>query len=570
MLRQSLSFAICAALCWCVSAASPARADSGRHAAMVVDANTGAVLMNEDGDSPRHPASLTKIMTLYLTFEAIESGRLRMADKLTISEAAASVAPSKLDLDPGETLTVEHAIKALITKSANDVAVALAERIGGDEGNFVRLMNARARDLQMTNTNFRNASGLPNPAQITTARDMITLALALQDNFPSYYPMFATRTFAFRGKTYRNHNTMLNSFSGIDGIKTGYTRASGFNLVSSVRRGGRHVIGAVFGGASAATRNGEMRIILTRSLTRSSTVKTRKPAPLLIAKLKSAPKVAKRPEPKPARKELAAARPVPEPVNAAQPRPFAPPSETFDVASAPGEETAELPPYGAGAAGALSPPPIEVFKVKRVMVEPRAARPVPRPEDTTDMAARDEIALAIAADEAARRQASPERLASTGAAPAKTPDGQMGLLGTADRDREATVQPALALTASERERGLPPSTLTAQAAAINGSPRPQLADERSTPIQTSQRGGPGYEIQVGAYASLDEAKRSLTAIQGRIGRLLQGAGQSTQPVAKDGRQFVRARFTGFSAETAASTCTEMRRQAVDCFVLAAK
>jgi len=541
---------------------------------MVVDANTGAVLMNEDGDSPRHPASLTKIMTLYLAFEAIESGRLRMTDKLTISEAAASVAPSKLDLDPGETLTVEHAIKALITKSANDVAVALAERIGGDEGNFVRLMNARARDLKMTNTNFRNASGLPNPAQITTARDMITLALALQDNFPSYYPMFATRTFAFRGKTYRNHNTMLNSFSGIDGIKTGYTRASGFNLVSSVRRGGRHVIGAVFGGASAATRNGEMRIILTRSLTRSSTVKTRKPAPLLIAKLKSAPKVAKRPESKPARKEIAAARPIPEPVNAAQPRPFAPPSETpretFDVASASGEESADLPAYGAGAADALSPPPIEVFKVKRIMVEPRAARPVPRPEETTDMAARDEIALAIAADEAARRQASPERLASTDAAPAKTPDGQMGLLGTADRDREATVQPALALTASERERGLPPSTLTAQAAAIDGAPRPQLAAERASLFQTSPRGSTGYEIQVGAYASLDEAKRSLTAIQGRIGRLLQGAGQSTQPVAKDGRQFVRARFTGFSAETAASTCTEMRRQAVDCFVLAAK
>ncbi len=554
---------------------------------MVVDANTGAVLMNEDGDSPRHPASLTKMMTLYLTFEAIESGRLRMTDRLTVSEAAASVAPSKLDLDPGETLTVEHAIKALITKSANDVAVALAERIGGDESNFVRLMNSRARELKMMNTTFRNASGLPNPAQITTARDMITLALALQDNFPSFYPLFATRTFAFRGRTYRNHNTMLNSFSGIDGIKTGYTRASGFNLVSSVRRGGRHVIGAVFGGASAATRNGEMRIVLTRSLTRASTVKSRKPAPLLIAKLKSAPKIAKRPEPKPTRNDVAAARPAPEPVNAAQPRPFAPPSETpqdrptFDIAAAPAAEpadTADLPAYGAGAAGALTPPPIEVFKVKRVMVEPRSAQPVPRPDETTDMAARDEIALAIAADEAANRQANLERdrLAASEPQQPAALDGQMALLGAADREHEAAVQPAFVAAAAPapaavgRERGLPPSTFAAQAALLGTSPSARMDAARTAGQQPSPRASGGYEIQIGAYASVDEAKRSLTAVQGRVGRLLQGAGQATQQVARDGRQFVRARFTGFSAETAASACTEMRRQAVDCFVLAAK
>ena len=269
---------------------------------MMFDANTGAVLHNDDGDELRHPASLTKMMTLYLTFETIESGRLSMSDRVVISEQAASVAPSKLGLEPGEDIAVADAIKALITKSANDVAVGLAEKIGGTQANFVRLMNGRAKDLGMSKTHFENASGLPNNDQVTTARDMITLGMRLQDDFPGYYPMFAMRVFNYHGASHRNHNTMLNNFSGIDGIKTGYTSKSGFNLVSSVHRGGKHIIGAVFGGSSAASRNGEMRMLLTRALMRASTNKTRKPAASLVAKmkLKAEPKLAQRPaKPKP-------------------------------------------------------------------------------------------------------------------------------------------------------------------------------------------------------------------------------------------------------------------------------
>jgi D-alanyl-D-alanine carboxypeptidase len=261
---------------------------------MILDANSGQVLHSQDGDQPRHPASLTKMMTLFLTFETIESGRLSLSDKITVSPAAASQAPSKLELDVGEEISVSDAIRAVITKSANDVAVALAEKIGGNERTFVGLMNSRARDIGMSKTHFENASGLPNSDQVTTARDMITLGLRLQDDFPKYYPLFATRAFAYNGATYRNHNTMLNTFQGVDGIKTGYTSASGFNLVSSVHRGGRHLVGAVFGGSSAGSRNAEMRSLLMRSFARASTEKTRKPAPSLIAKLKTAPKLAER------------------------------------------------------------------------------------------------------------------------------------------------------------------------------------------------------------------------------------------------------------------------------------
>lgn len=192
MLRRYVSVAVAfLSLAGVVAWAGPADARGGRHAAMMFDANTGAILHNDGGDELRHPASLTKMMTLYMTFETIESGRMSMSDRVVISERAASVAPSKLDLDPGESLSVSEAIKALITKSANDVAVALAEKIGGSEANFVRLMNQRARDLGMTRTNFENASGLPDMDQVTTARDMITLGMRLQDDFPSFYPMLS-------------------------------------------------------------------------------------------------------------------------------------------------------------------------------------------------------------------------------------------------------------------------------------------------------------------------------------------------------------------------------------------
>jgi D-alanyl-D-alanine carboxypeptidase len=252
---------------------------------MAIDANTGAALHNKSGDAACYPASLTKMMTLYMTFELIEQGRMSYATKIKMSETAAAAPPSKLKMKPGDQLTVLDAIKALVTKSANNVAVALAEHIGGSEENFARLMTKRARQLGMTSTVFKNASGLPNREQKTTARDMLKLAMHLQDHFPQHYKLFSIRHFTYRGRRYRNHNALLRRFRGTDGIKTGYTRASGFNLVANVRRDGKHVVAVVFGGKSARVRNAKMRSILTKALAKASRKKTRKP--VLVARAKS-------------------------------------------------------------------------------------------------------------------------------------------------------------------------------------------------------------------------------------------------------------------------------------------
>jgi D-alanyl-D-alanine carboxypeptidase len=282
---------------------------NGRHAVLIVDANTGRVIYQSSADEHRYPASLAKLMTLYLVFELIEQGRLSYGTKIRFSANAVAAQPSKLDVEEGTEITLLEAIKALITKSCNDVAVALAEHIAGSETRFARMMTEKARQLGMNATTFENASGLPDPGQVTTARDMITLALRLQDNFPRHYPLFATRTFTFNGETFRNHNTMLFSYEGSDGLKTGYTRASGFNLVASVRRGNKHVVGAVFGGATASQRNAAMRTYLNIGLMKASERKTRRPAPMLIARAKQPPAIVTAPAPQPAQRPAREASP---------------------------------------------------------------------------------------------------------------------------------------------------------------------------------------------------------------------------------------------------------------------
>ena len=229
---------------------------------IVVDANSGAVLHSTNPDAQRHPASLTKIMTLYLLFEQLEAGKITLKTALPVSAHAASQAPSKLGLKPGQTITVEDAIRATVTKSANDVAVVVAEALGGNEDTFGKLMTSKARALGMENTVYRNASGLPDDAQVTTARDQALLGRAIQDRFPKYYGFFSTTRFFYRGNTIGNHNRLLGKVEGVDGIKTGYTNASGFNLVTSLHRGGRHVVAVVLGGRSASSRDEKMRALV--------------------------------------------------------------------------------------------------------------------------------------------------------------------------------------------------------------------------------------------------------------------------------------------------------------------
>lgn len=602
MFRRALAYAPAFAVVFGVFLAN-ASAGGNRHAALILDANTGSVLHDVDGDALRHPASLTKMMTLYMTFETLQSGRMKMSDRLTISEAAAGVAPSKLDLKPGEQISVSDAIRAVITKSANDIAVALAEKMGGSEASFVRLMNARAREIGMSKTHFENASGLPNDAQVTTARDMATLALHLQDDFPAYYPLFATRTFAYRGKNFRNHNTMLNNFAGIDGIKTGYIRASGFNLVTSWRRGDRHLIGVVFGGDTAAERNAEMRVLLTRMASRASSLKTRKPTQ--FARLKTEPKTAQRP---------AKANRKPEPIAVAE---AAPPAPRQPSAPQPAKPSAVEPET-----------PVHIFKVRAVPMVPKARPAAASPDETTDMEATDRRPdrttppprstatrsdLVRVADNAASqnppsqnapaedivlRPFAPPNLGASDDAASKSASNeaprkasnQIAMLGASDTQppaaaaavaaeapaasRPAYVKPVARTKQKTANipshsppviRGLPPSTLGAQAGALHLASAQSSHEPRNIGKKSA---GSRYTVQIGAYVSIDDAERALTNVQGRAGKLLAGIPSVTHPAQKDGHQVYRARFTGFDADRATSTCNALRRQSVDCFVMA--
>ena len=269
--RRALRRAVPAAL---VAAAVGLAASDGlaaRYKAIVVDADTGKVLFSRHADKRHYPASLTKMMTLYLVFDALESGRLALDQRVRVSRRAAGQTPSRLGLKPGRSISVEDAVLAMITKSANDAATALAEAVGGTEVNFANRMTRTARRIGMKNTVFRNATGLPNRRQYSTARDMTVLARRLHGDFPQYYHYFSTRSFKWGKRTYRNHNKLLRTYKGVDGLKTGYIRASGFNIATSARRGGRRIIGVVLGGRTPAWRDRQMAYLLNVAFKRLET-----------------------------------------------------------------------------------------------------------------------------------------------------------------------------------------------------------------------------------------------------------------------------------------------------------
>ncbi len=559
--------------CWLValmlSLGSTATLAAPRQAALVIDGNTGAVLHNRDGDSARYPASLTKMMTLYLVFEQLEQGRLTMASRILVSASAADAAPSKLGLDAGTSIMLGHLVKAIIVKSANDMAVAVAEHIGGSEDQFAASMTEKARALGMRQTTFKNASGLPHDEQVTTARDMLTLALALQDHFPKYYPLFAHRAFTYDGNAHRSHNTLLGSFEGTDGIKTGYTRASGFNLVSSVRRGQKHIVAAVFGGTSAAARNTQMRTLLALAITKASVSKTRQTAPQLIARTRpqgdTRVRVAEAPAPAPALKL------APEPVK----RVAAPATQQVDVPAALPTTTTARPEPEAVAPAAVAqpmPPAIEIAKVRTVQITllQRTARAEPALEPAVAASAPTSVPAAVAPVVAS---APPPR-------PALAPQPvTMAGASNATIFAPAARAPAQAPLAPP-SRGTPPSTLQQQAAALDGQPAPNVASPAvqfaranaaepavriAAPAAPSVVGG-GVQIQIGAYASQADAERQLATTRERAGGILSNYQAVAVPVQASGRALYRARYAGFDMQTAASVCTELRRRQIDCLV----
>jgi D-alanyl-D-alanine carboxypeptidase len=273
---------LCLLLSLAILATSPMPAFAAKRgfSAIAVDAYTGKVLVAREADVQRYPASITKVMTLYVLFQEMKAGRLDKNSRLKVSAKAARQQPSKLGLKAGQTVTVDVAIKALVTRSANDVAVVIAENVSGSEKAFAARMTRVAQSLGMTRSRFANASGLPNKAQVTTARDIATLSLRIQRDFPEYYPYFKIKSFVYRGKTIATHNKLLNQFQGTDGIKTGYINASGFNVTTSVARGNKRLIGVVIGAPSGGARNRYMMAMLEPLFKKVSGSSSRKIASL--------------------------------------------------------------------------------------------------------------------------------------------------------------------------------------------------------------------------------------------------------------------------------------------------
>ncbi|SIT18758.1 D-alanyl-D-alanine carboxypeptidase [Insolitispirillum peregrinum] len=296
-LAVNLRYSLALALLTITLLASTTGGAWARYASIIINAQTGQVLWEKNADDRNYPASLTKMMTLYMLFDSLEKGKTRMTSQMGVSSHAAAQAPSKLGLRPGSSLRVEDAIKALVTKSANDAAVVIAEYIGGDEATFAQMMTNQARRLGMTQTTFRNASGLPNPGQMSSARDMATLSIALQRNFPQYYHYFSLRAFDYNGTVIPTHNRVLLNYPGADGLKTGFIAASGFNLAASANRNGVRLVGVVFGGKTASWRDQHMMDLLDDGFRVAGGMARRgTPVPEDDDNARKAPKVAAAPE----------------------------------------------------------------------------------------------------------------------------------------------------------------------------------------------------------------------------------------------------------------------------------
>jgi D-alanyl-D-alanine carboxypeptidase len=503
-------------------------------AAIVVDANTGAVLHASNPDAQRHPASLTKVMTLYLLFERLEAGKLKLSSPLKVSSHAEDQAPTKLGLEDGQTIQVEDAIKGIITRSANDAAVVVAEALAGSEEEFARLMTRKAQALGMNKTVYKNASGLPNDAQLTTARDQAILGRAIQERFPTHYKYFKTQSFVFRGNTISNHNRLLGSVDGVDGIKTGYTRASGFNLLTSMRREKRHVVAVVLGGSSASSRDTRMRQLLSEHIASASTKRTAS----MIAEA-ATPKVE-------TAKTEGVARTAAADVPAKSEKPDNGDKKEgphFDLASAsslpvhldlPAQASAAAPRATPGSSDPIQPVAVKTFNVKgnnslqsasaSASAVPMPFAGLPRPSDQV-------------------RAAAPAP--ATEALPPPPPGARPGVLGT-----------------------LPASVATASIGTANVATAAPLTDPTLAPAQAAKpRPKGGWIIQVGAYPDEDEAKRKLGMVKIKALKLLSDADPFTEPTVKDGATYYRARFAGLNKDQAEAVCSYLKRNDVECVAI---
>ncbi|MBM3552467.1 MAG: D-alanyl-D-alanine carboxypeptidase [Alphaproteobacteria bacterium] len=479
--------------------------------AIVVDANSGRTLYSRSEHDLRHPASVTKVMTLYLLFEQLEKGRLRLDSPLMISQRAAAQAPTKLGLRPGQTISVDNAIKALVTKSANDIACAIAENLAGDEHSFAQMMTHKAHALGMRNTNYENASGLPDPNQVTTAYDLAVLGRAIQERFPRYYRYFSTPSFAYNGAVHRNHNHLLGQVEGMDGIKTGYTRASGFNLLTSVRRHGHHIVAVVMGGKTAYTRDHIMAGLIAENIDDGASVRT---AAAVVENPRNGDEAQERPaDERPQHAKITAAR-----------APQIAVSERLAYAE-PQEAMAEEPePFSRR----LSAP------VPAADIPPQEARPAIRPAFVSGGQKR-----AAGAYEPERKGTSPDARPHVGVTPLASRDGS-----TTGGARKIDVTPVSTTPSAIRSAAVKP---------------PIAKSDANRPTR------PGWMIQIGATEDQDKANQLLARARSQLQGFPANATAFTEKVQKGAGTLYRARFAGLEEETAQSACKALKRSGFACF-----
>jgi D-alanyl-D-alanine carboxypeptidase len=581
-----LGFAPVAAALASTSNLSHAENYSPPTASIVVDGYSGAVLQASNPDALRHPASLTKIMTLYLLFERLEAGEIKLDSALKVSEYASEQAPTKLGLKPGQIIAVEDAIKAIVTKSANDAAVAVAENLGGDESRFAQLMTKKARDLGMTGTTYTNASGLPDDAQITTARDQALLGRLIQKRFPRYYKYFSTESFVYHGETMRNHNQLLGSIEGVDGIKTGFTRASGFNLVTSVHHDGRYIVAVVMGGRSSLERDAHMRELI------SAQIKG-------IALKHAAPAIAKsnpRDEPRPALANASVASQG-DPINPIQPpsvttitfpttpvqsASLAPMPALVPVAANTPQPSAQvaarwLPP-AAPADAPMSAPATTVIE-KSTLPLPRGDGPSirnqPRLVKTITIQTRPAAQSASAAPmpelvPVAATTPQPSAQVAARWLPPAPPTDQAHTVIASDEPKPITKTPtALAESAELEPKKIEATKLAAarvelaKVKTVSAPIRSQIATSASAPPHAHD----GWLIQIGAFDREDEAKQHLSMARLKMRDALATAHPLTERVQQGDKVLYRARFTGFDKETAEAACHRFRRSDTGCIAL---
>jgi D-alanyl-D-alanine carboxypeptidase len=472
-------------------------------AAIVVDANAGRTLYAFNENEPRHPASLTKVMTLYLLFEQLDKGAMTMQTEIPISAHAAAQEPSKLGLEPGDTISVEDAIKAIVTRSANDVAVAIAEAVGGDESHFAEMMTRKAHALGMSRTLYRNASGLPNDEQITTARDLTILARATEERFPRYFKFYSTHEFAYGGEIIGNHNHLLGRVDGVDGIKTGYTRASGFNLLTSVHRDGRSLVAVVLGGRTAGARDAYMEGLIRDHLAQASD------------RGHTAPMIAEAAAPLAAPPVKLASLAVPAGAIPAPPaRSAAGQIEEGDEDSA--EEATPVAPV----APAAAPKPVAAPLATKPAVAAPAVKPVAP------------IAAAPAVPVAAR----PAPNAVAAASP-----GQLGWV--------TGPSPA----ANGPSRDVAPAAQAKAATTIAAETAPAPTDHG------------GWIIQIGISEDAAKANDLLARARAQNRGSLAQARPFTEKVAKGEDVFYRARFAGLDSARAETACRSLKKSGFACF-----